>query len=171
MAKRHPCGKVRIDAAELERRKTPRRDENVPPTPETTLRRQAAFGDPKAQKELCCPIDLLSEHLTQEQYYAGRYARSVYARYCIAIRAPRVVSGQLTDFIQGGGGSPMDSDQAREAVSSYQDAVLAVRRYSFRSLKELERVMHGSMPRSLDALSSGLQALADHMGFERRKAA
>lgn len=172
MATRHACGKIKISAEELERRKQPRSIEDVDPTPETIARRTAAFGNPKAEKELCCPIDLLSAHLTEEQYYAGRFARTVYARYCIAIRAPRVTAGQLRDFVQGNGHSePMDADAARAAVEAYQDTITAIRRYSFRSLKEVERVMHGSMPRSLDALAMGLTALADHMGLKERRAA
>ena len=168
---RYPCGKRMPSPEELQRRMTPRKPETVDPTPETLARRTAAFGNPKAEAELCCPVDLLRGRLTPEQFYAGRYARTVYARYCIAIGAPKVVAGQLRDFVQGGGGSAMNEDQAIEAVKQYQAATLAIRRYSFRSLKEVERVMHGSMPRSFDALAIGLTALADYLGIEAREAA
>lgn len=150
---------------------TPRKAEVIDPTPETMARRTAAFGNYKAEKELCCPIDLLSARLTVEQAWAGRYARTAYARFCIAIGAPKVVAGQLRDYVQGGGGSSMNEDQAISAVKAYQDMTLAIRRYSFRSLKEVERVMHGSLPKNFDALAVGLTALADHLGFEEQKAA
>lgn len=169
-ADRYPCGKVRPSPEELARRMEPR-NETVDPTPEIIAMRIAAFGDPKATGELCCPIDRLKARLTEDQYYAGRYARTVYARYCIAIGVPRLVSGQLTDYIQGGGGSPMDHEQAMDAVAHYQDAILAIQRYSRRSLREVQRIMHGAQPRSFDALAVGLTALADHMGLSRRKAA
>ena len=168
---RYPSGKLRPSPEELERRMTKRAPETIDPTPETIARRTAAFGNHKAERELCCPIDLLSNRLTTEQAWAGRYARTVYARYCIAIMAPRVTAGQLRDYIQGGGGAGMDEEQAMAAVASYQDMTLAIRRYSFRSLKEVERIMHGSGPRHFEALAVGLTALADHLGFEERKAA
>jgi hypothetical protein len=171
MATRHPCGKVKISAEELERRKRPRSLEDVDPTPEIIARRQALFGNWKAVREEVCPVDRLAGKLTEEQYYAGRYARTVYARYCIAIRAPRVTAGQLRDFVQGSGESGMTYDQARAAVAEYLDAVTAIRRYSYRSLLEVQRVMHGSPPRSLDVLAIGLTALADHLGFTRSEAA
>jgi hypothetical protein len=113
----------------------------------------------------------VAARLTEEQYHAGRYARTVYARYVVAIRAPRITAGQLRDYVQGSGEGGMTYDQARAAVAEYLDAVTAIRRYSFRSLKEVERIMHGSPPRSLDALIVGLTALADHMGMFRRDAA
>lgn len=170
---RYPGGKLRPTPEELERRMTPRsyRDEIVEPTPEIQSRRTAIFGNPTADGELCCPVDLLQKRLTEPQYFAGRYARAAYARYCIAIMAPKVVAGQLRDFIQGGGGTSMDADAAKEAVKRYQDITLAIRRYSFRSLKEVERIMHGAMPRNFEALAVGLTALADHLGFAEREAA
>lgn len=168
---RYRCGKLIPSPEELERRMTPRKPETVDPTPETIARRTAAFGNPKAEAELCCPIDLLGKRLTQEQAWAGRYARSTYARFCIAIGAPKIVAGQLRDYVQGGGGTSMNEDQAIAAVKAYQDMTLAIRRYSFRSLKEVERVCHGSMPRNFDALAVGLTALADHLGFEEQRAA
>lgn len=168
---RYPCGKPRPSEEELERRMSKRAPETIDPTPETIARRTAAFGNHKAERELCCPIDLLSKRLTTEQAWAGRYARSVYARYCIAIMAPRVTAGQLRDYVQGGGGTAMDEEQAKAVVSQYQDMTIAIRRYSFRSLKEVERIMHGSMPRNFEAMAVGLTALADHLGFEERNAA
>lgn len=170
MAQRYPSGDPRPSAEEIERRKAPR-GERVDPTPEVTARRAALFDDPKAWMEECCPIDRLAKQLTEEQYHAGRYARSTYARYCIAIGAPRLVAGQLSDFIQGGGGSPMDHDQAMEAVKQYHEMVTIIRRYSLRSLKEVERVTHGSMPRSVDVLRGGLTALAEYLGLYRRDVA
>jgi len=170
MAVRHRCGKVKISADELERRKAPR-GETIEPTPETIARRMALFGDYRAVREEVCPIDRVAAKLTEEQYNAGRYARTVYARYVVAIRAPRVTAGQLRDYVQGSGESGMTLDQAQAAVAEYLDVVTAIRRYSFRSLKEVERIMHGSPPRSLDVLAVGLTALADHMGMFRREAA
>lgn len=168
---RYPSGKLRPSQEEIDRRMAKREPQTIDPTPETIARRTAAFGNYKAERELCCPIDLLSNRLTAEQAWAGRYARSAYARYCAAIMAPRVVAGQLRDFVQGGGGTTMNEDQAMEAVKAYQDLTIAIRRYSYRSLKEVERIMHGSMPRSLDSLAMGLTALADHLGFEIKDAA
>lgn len=167
---RYPSGGLRPTDAEIERRKTPR-GETVEPTPETIARRQALFGDYRLAREEVCPVDRVAARLTEEQYHAGRYARAVYARYCIAIRAPRITAGQLRDFVQGSGEGGMTYDQARAAVAEYLDAVTAIRRYSYRSLLEVQRVMHGSPPRSLDVLCVGLTALADHMGMFKREAA
>ena len=168
---RYPSGKLRPSEEELERRMTKRAPETIDPTPETIARRTAAFGNYKAERELCCPIDLLSNRLTTEQAWAGRYARTVYARFLIAICAPKIVAGQMRDYIQGGGGTTMNEEQAKAAVSQYQDMTLAIRRYSFRSLKEVERIMHGSGPRNFEALAVGLTALADHLGIQEKRAA
>ena len=161
---------MRPTEAEIERRKTPR-GEVIEPTPETIARRQALFGDWKAVREEVCPVDRVAARLTEEQYHAGRYARAVYARYVVAIRAPRMTAGQLRDFVQGSGEGGMTLDQAQAAVAEYLDAVTAIRRYSYRSLREVQRVMHGSPPRSLDVLAVGLTALADHLGYTRADAA
>jgi hypothetical protein len=162
---RHPSGKL------VQRREAAMEPRVIEATPEIQAMRKAVFGSPKADGELCCPIDRLRSRLSTNQYHAGRVARSAYARYCAAIHAPRVVAGQLRDFIQGGGGEPMSFEQAQQAVDDYKDIITAIRRYSFRSLKEVERIMHGAMPRNLDALTVGLTALADHLGFEEREAA
>ena len=167
---RYPSGRLRPTDEEIERRKTPR-GERIDPTPETIARRQALFGDWKAVREEVCPVDRVAARLTEEQYHAGRYARAVYARYCIAIRAPRVTAGQLRDYVQGSGEGGMTLDQAQAAVAEYLDAVTAIRRYSYRSLREVQRIMHGSPPRSLDVLAVGLTALADHLGYTQRNAA
>lgn len=167
---RYPSGGLRPSAEEIERRKTPR-GERIDPTPETIARRHALFGDWKAVREEVCPVDRVAARLTEEQYHAGRYARAVYARYVVAIRAPRVTAGQLRDFVQGSGEGGMTLDQAQAAVAEYLDAVTAIRRYSYRSLREVQRIMHGSPPRSLDVLAVGLTALADHLGFTRADAA
>jgi len=167
---RYPSGGLRPTEAEIERRKTPR-GEVIEPTAETMARRMALFGDWKAVREEVCPVDRVAARLTEEQYHAGRYARTVYARYVVAIRAPRVTAGQLRDYVQGSGEGGMTLDQAIAAKNEYIEVVTAIRRYSFRSLKEVERIMHGSPPRSLDALIVGLTALADHMGMFKREAA
>jgi hypothetical protein len=167
---RYKSGDIRPTDAEIERRKTPR-GETVEPTPETIARRMALFGDYRLAREEVCPVDRVAARLTEEQYHAGRYARAVYARYCIAIRAPRITAGQLRDFVQGSGEGGMTYDQARAAVAEYLDAVAAIRRYSYRSLLEVQRVMRGSPPRSLDVLCVGLTALADHLGFAKSEAA
>lgn len=169
---RYPCGKLRVSPDELERRMTPREakpDDHG--TPEIQARRAAIFGSPKAGGELNCPVDLLRKRLTEPQYFAGRIARSTYARYCAAIMAPRVVAGQMTDYVEGSRSSSMTPEAAQKAVDDYKDIITAIRRYSFRSLKEVERVMHGSLPRNFDALAVGLTALADHLGIEERAAA
>ncbi len=167
---RYPCGKPRLSDEEIERRKTPR-GEVIEPTAETMARRMALFGDWRAVREEVCPVDRVAARLTEEQYHAGRYARTVYARYVVAIRAPRVTAGQLRDFVQGSGEGGMTLEQAQAAVAEYLEVVTAIRRYSYRSLREVQRVMHGSPPRSLDVLAIGLTALADHMGMFRREAA
>jgi hypothetical protein len=161
---------LRPTEAEIERRKIPR-GEVIEPTPETIARRQALWGDYRAVREEVCPVDRVAARLTEEQYYAGRYARTVYARYVIAIRAPRVTAGHLRDYVQGSGEGGMTLDQAQAAVAEYLEVVTAIRRYSYRSLREVQRVMHGSPPRSLDVLAIGLTALADHMGMYKREAA
>jgi hypothetical protein len=167
---RYPSGGLRPTEAEIERRKTPR-GEVIEPTPETIARRQALFGDYRLAREEVCPVDRVAARLTEEQYHAGRYARTVYARYVVAIRAPRVTAGQLRDYVQGSGEGGMTLEQAQAAVAEYLEVVTAIRRYSYRSLREVQRVMHGSPPRSLDVLAVGLTALADHMGMFRREAA
>jgi len=167
---RYKSGDLRPTEAEIERRKTPR-GEVIEPTPETIARRQALFGDYRLAREEVCPVDRVASRLTEEQYHAGRYARTVYARYVVAIRAPRVTAGQLRDFVQGSGEGGMTLEQAQAAVAEYLEVVTAIRRYSYRSLREVQRVMHGSPPRSLDVLAVGLTALADHMGMFRREAA
>jgi len=167
---RYPSGGLRPTEAEIERRKTPR-GEVIEPTAETMARRMALFGDWRAVREEVCPVDRVAARLTEEQYHAGRYARTVYARYVVAIRAPRVTAGQLRDFVQGSGEGGMTLEQAQAAVAEYLEVVTAIRRYSYRSLREVQRVMHGSPPRSLDVLAIGLTALADHMGMFRREAA
>ena len=167
---RYPSGGLRPSAEEIERRKTPR-GERIDPTPETIARRQALFGDYRLAREEVCPLDRVAARLTEEQYHASRYARAVYARYVVAIRAPRVTAGQLRDFVQGSGEGGMTYDQARAAVAEYLDAVNAVARYSQRALKYVERIMRGSPPRSIDNLAIGLTALADHLGYTQRNAA
>jgi len=167
---RYPSGGLRPTEAEIERRKTPR-GEVIEPTPETIARRMALFGDYRLAREEVCPVDRVAARLTEEQYHAGRYARTVYARYVVAIRAPRVTAGQLRDFVQGSGEGGMTLEQAQAAVAEYLEVVTAIRRYSYRSLREVQRIMHGSPPRSLDVLAVGLTALADHMGMYKREAA
>lgn len=142
---------------------TPRKPEVVDPTPETIGRRVVAFGDWRSARELCSPVDLLFRQLDERQQWAGQYARVTYARYCIAINAPRLVSGQLRDLVEGGGSSGMDEEAAQAAVEAYSQMITAIRRYSLRSLKQVERIMHGSMPRDVQAMKDGLTALADHM--------
>lgn len=166
-----PVGRRRKSGVKRHPNGQPNYYERVDPTPETQARRLAVFGDPKARGELNCPVDLLKKALTEEQYWAGRAARSTYARYQAAIMAPRTVAGQLQDYIQGGGGEPMDADAAQEAVSNYAEMITAVRRYSFRALKEVERVMRGAMPRDVDILKLGLEAICDHLDLRRKKAA
>ncbi len=167
---RYACGKIRPTPEELERRMA-QRNETVEPTPEISAQREAAFGDAKATGELCCPLDRLRHRLTEEQYWAGRYARTIYARYCIAIGMPRLVAGQLMDYIQGGGTMPMGEEQAQAAVQEYLAAITAIRRYSRRSLIDVQRVMHGSPPRNVPVLITGLTALADFMGLKARTVA
>lgn len=167
---RYPSGGLRPTAEEIERRKTPR-GERIDPTPETIARRQALFGDYRAVREEVCPVDRVAARLTEEQYHAGRYARAVYARYVVAIYGPRVVSGPLREFVQGSGEGGMTCEQALAAKDEYLDAVNAVARYSRRALKDVERIMRGSPPRSIDNLAIGLTALADHLGMFKRDAA
>lgn len=167
---RYPCGKVRPTPDELAKRMAPR-NETIEPTPETIRRRTEVFGDAKAIGELDCPLDRLRHRLSDEQYWAGRYARTVYARYCIAIGMPRLVAGQLTEYIQGGGTMPMGEDQAAAAVKEYLAAITAIRRYSRRSLIDVQRIMHGGMPRNIVVLATGLTALADFMGLKAQRVA
>ncbi len=134
---RYPCGKPRLSDEEIERRKTPR-GEVIEPTAETMARRMALFGDWRAVREEVCPVDRVAARLTEEQYHAGRYARTVYARYVVAIRAPRVTAGQLRDFVQGSGEGGMTLEQAQAAVAEYLEVVTAIRRYSYRSLREAD---------------------------------
>ncbi len=167
---RYPSGGLRPTEAEIERRKTPR-GEVIEPTPETIARRQALFGDYRLAREEVCPVDRVAARLTEEQYHAGRYARTVYARYVVAICGPRIVSGPLREFVQGSGEGGMTCEQALAAKDEYLDAVNAVARYSQRALKDVERIMRGSPPRSIDNLAAGLTALADHLGIFKRDVA
>lgn len=167
---RWPSGDIRLSPEVVARRMQPR-GEVIEPTPEIIAQRIEVFGSPKAVGELACPLDRMRSLLTQEQYWAGCYARTVYARYCLAIGMPRLVAGQLTDYVEGGGSMPMSEDQAQKAVQDYINATQAVARYSRRSLLEVKRVMHGSPPRSLDMLATGLTALADFIGLRQKKSA
>ena len=159
---RKPCGRLRQEAME------PAIDKG---TPETQARRSEAFGKPDAHGQLDRVLDRLRARLTTEQYWAGDIACMAYERYNAAIHAPRVVAGQLQDFVQGGGVSSVDPEAAQKAVDRYRDIISAIRRYSLRSLKQVERVMRGSRPTDIDALRVGLTALADHLGFQAAQAA
>lgn len=170
MGPRWPSGNIRLSPDVVAKRMEPR-GEVIEPTPETLARRTAVFGNPKAVGELACPLDRMRSLLTQEQYWAGCYARTVYARYCIAIGMPRLVAGQLTDYVEGGGSMPMDEEQAAKAVQDYVAATQAVARYSRRALLEVKRIMHGAPPRSIDMLATGLTALADFIGLRQKKSA
>jgi hypothetical protein len=146
-------------------------NEKIEPTPETKARREALFGHWAERGELNCPIDCLRSRLTKEQFWAGRLARSTYARYAIAIGCPRVVAGMLEDYIEGGGGDPVTPETRAEAVKKYNDLITAIGKSSRTGLKEVERIMHGSPPRNFENLIRGLEAICDYLDLRERKVA
>jgi hypothetical protein len=146
--------------------------ERIEPTEEMKAQRIAAFGDWKVRGELNCPADRLKASLSEEQYWAAKIARQTYSRYLAAIHAPRCVSGQLEDYVESGSaGEPMDADSAQQAVKRYTDLITAIRLYSFRGLKEIERLMDGRKHRDLDHLKLGLEAICGYLNLRERKAA
>jgi hypothetical protein len=162
---RKPCGRLQQD-------ESPDRG-----TPEFQARRREAFGNvhSKHGRELICPVDRLEKQLTKAQYRAGRKVRSIFARYCIAIGAPRCVSGMLDEFIQGGSVEPVTPLNAMDAVIDYRYMVAEIRNetraaykglvkypdaVALRVLRDVERIMRGSMPKDIFILKVGLNVVS-----------
>lgn len=146
-------------------------------TPEHQVRKRRAFGRNAGHRELNCPVDILEaqKRLTFGQHRAGRIARDTFARYCIAINAPRVVSGPLQDFVEGRmiAAEPLN---ARTCVREYQEMIRFTRLWvigHYRNLvrrsdvlaaaacRDLERIMRGDMPRNLFTLKLALNAVME----------
>jgi len=178
MAERHPCGK--IIRKEI--------DESVWPTAEVMERRKRLLGSASARGELECPITLLGSRIDADQQHAARKAKRIYELFAMASSLPRIVSGQLQDYVQGscaGGGLP--ADIATEYVAAYNElrrAVLREVRWRFRfspdrmgaasrqSWRAVQELAQGHMPRNLDALRIGLDAVVDYYELkDQRKVA
>lgn len=146
-------------------------------TEEEQARKRRVFGAKARHRELSCPVDVLEAQgrLTTCQHRAGRIARDTFARYCIAINAPRVVSGPLEDFVEGRM-IPAEPMNAKACVREYDEMMQFVRTWvvgHYRTLvinpealaysiqRELERVMRGSMPRNLLSLKLALNAVME----------
>lgn len=178
MAERHPCGKVIQHAT----------DDPVWPTNEVMERRKALLGSASARGELECPITLLGARLNADQRYAARKARRIYELFAMAKALPRVVSGQLQDFVEGSGST---GGLPREAVEEYSAAYEELRRAVLREVRwrfrlspnrmgaasrQAWRAVHslsqGHMPGNIDALRIGLDAVVDYYELkDQRKVA
>jgi hypothetical protein len=146
--------------------------ERIEPTEETKAKRIEAFGDWKARGELNSVVDHLRASLSEEQFWAARIACQTYARYQAALHSPRCVTGQLEDYIQGGGQTePMDPDSAQKAVKKYCELIRCVQVFSRRGLLELQRIMHGTRPRDIDHLKLALEAIIAYLDLRKQKAA
>jgi len=170
LERRKPCGRL------VQREYEPP-PEDISPTPETQARRKAIFGHYEAKGELECPISILGRRLDKDQRYAARKARAIYARYSAAILPPRIVCGQLTDYVQGSAVCPMLPDDADEAKAEFEEmrrCILREVRYRYRgnpprrdaiarqAFREVQTIMHGKLPRNLLALKLGLDAIVRH---------
>lgn len=146
-------------------------------TEEEQARKRRVFGAKARHRELSCPVDVLEAQgrLTTCQHRAGRIARDTFARYCIAINAPRVVSGPLEDFVEGRM-IALEPLNARTCVREYQEMIRFTRLWVFghyRNLvkrpevlsaaacRDLERIMRGDMPRNLFTLKLALNAVME----------
>lgn len=179
-AVRHACGKV---VQRIEREINPP-ELYVAPTAEVNARRRAMFGkhapeNGDAQGELECPISILGKRLDQDQRHAAKKAMATYARFSMAILPPRVVAGQLRDYVQGSSAMPMLPDDLEEHKSAYElmrRAVLREVKYRFRdnagvpgltqpgaiarqAWREVHALMQRQLPRNLHALRLGLDAI------------
>jgi hypothetical protein len=179
-AVRHPCGKI-IQRVEREAKPA---DPYVPPTAEVNARRKAMFGkhapeNGDAQGELECPVSILGRRLDADQRHAANKALSAYARYSMAILPPRIVAGQLRDYVQGSSALPMLPDDLEEHKAAYEllrRAVLREVKHRFRAnqgvpgltqpgaiarqaWREVHALMQRQLPRNLHALRLGLDAI------------
>jgi len=192
MAPRFPGGKVdrRAISKEVADRMEPRGQighDIIEPSPLVTERRIALLGSASALGELECPTTILRSKLDEDQRIAAEMARTAYQRYAAASMHPRVVAGQLQDFIQGSGGSGMPVEVAERATAEYEQlrrAILREVRFRFRfnagndvpasaiarqAWREVRRLMQGEMPRNLHALKLGLDAIVEHRKIEQRE--
>lgn len=176
---RKPCGRLRQQPKAAE--------ENVWPTPEITARRHALLGSPSAVGELECPITRLGTKLNADQAHAARKARGIYERFAAARSLPRIVSGQLQDYVQGsGGGGSLPADAVEEYCAAYEElrrAVLREVRWRFRlspdrmgaasrqAWRAVRSLVQGDVPGNLDALRMALDAIVTHydLGNEAEK--
>lgn len=186
MGKRYPSGDL----------VKPKVEENVWPTPEVMARRRVLLGNPSAVGELECPIVQLGGKLDADQAHAARKARGIYERFAAAKSLPRIVSGQLQDYVQGsGGGGSLPVDLVEDYCAAYEElrrAVLREVRWRFRlspdrmgsasrqAWRAVRSLVQGDVPGNLDALRFGLDAViafydlgdtAKKSPTERRRAA
>lgn len=179
LAPRHACGKV---VQRYEREHNPEPDPT--PTPEIQARRTAIFGSPTASGELECPISILGNRLDYDQRKAARLARTNYRRFTAVILPPRVVAGQLTDFVQGSAAMPILPDDLDALKADYEQlrrAVLREVKYRFRgspsragpisrqAWREVHGLAQGRTPRNLHALRLGLDAIVLHYDLAKAK--
>lgn len=162
-------------------------------TPERYRRRLAVWGSDaeiasKHTREIDCPVDLLHgfDKLDDEQHSAARKAISTYNRFAASKHSPRVVSGNLGDYIQGSRGEPMSTDDAEDAAKAFDKmrrAIMREVRHKFtypdqngkkgplgtawanaqarKAWRCVHNVMQRRSPESIDALKWGLDAIVD----------
>lgn len=180
LAPRHPGGKINQRA---QREREPVRPDDKP-TPEVVARRVAMFGKPPpengdAQGELECPISILGKRLDADQQNAARKAMATYNRFSMAILPPRVVSGQLRDYVQGSSAMPALPEDLEEHKKDYETmrrAILREVKWRFRlnagqpnaiqpgavarqAWREVHALMQRRTPSNLRALQLGLDAI------------
>jgi len=180
LAVRHPGGKIN---QRVQREREPVKPDDKP-TPEVVARRVAMFGKPPpengdAQGELECPIAILGKKLDADQRNAAKKAMATYSRYSMAIMPPRIVSGQLRDYVQGSSSMPALPEDLEEHKKEYEilrRAVLREVKWRFRgngptdqnpgaiarkSWRAVQNLMHrqATPAKDLYALKLGLDAI------------
>ncbi len=174
LAARHPCGKIRRDTHD------PTEAAVTYGTPETQARRTALLGQPNAHGEIDFPLAHLRGKLDADQLMAAGKAMAVHGRFnARAMCAPRLVSGNMGDFIQSsGGGEPVTPEDQAEAKQEYEQlrrAVLREVRHRLNALgalkagaasrqawREVVRLCKAEKHINLYALRLGLDAIIEH---------
>lgn len=174
MAQRHPCGKI------VQPTHDPREPAQIHATPETQARRKAILGKPDAHGEIDFPLAHLKGKLDADQIMAAGKAMAVHGRFnARAMCAPRLVSGNMGDFIQSSGGgepvTPEDQDEAKQEYEQLRRAVLREVRHRLNALgslkagaasrqawREVVRLCKLEKHANLYALRLGLDAIIEH---------
>ncbi|MEN6301310.1 MAG: hypothetical protein ABFD96_01220 [Armatimonadia bacterium] len=186
LAPRHPGGKI-IQRTQREREPVKLDDK---PTPEVVARRVAMFGKPppengEAQGELECPISILGDRLDSDQQNAARKALATYSRFTMAILPPRIVAGQLRDYVQGSSAMPAlpeDLEEHKKEYETMRRAILREVKWRFRfnledpnavhpsaiarkAWREVQALMHRQPTGNIYALRLGLDAIVLFYGL------